>query len=165
MKCSVMKEVAGKDECPSEDWSGALKPNLQTQQLGSILEKPLQEGSNQNFWLLKGPVVEDRRDAQILDHNGLKKECGSSKLENWCTCVLKRMMKQQPRRSTTSDTSSTSWFPSNLAAVKWISSTCKLEGILFSSDGSRFFATLMQAVGSKNGLRSSCTSLHTRGKV
>lgn len=68
-----MKEVAGKDEGQSELWSGAMQPDLQTQQLGSILEKMLQKGSTQNLWFLKGPIVEDRRDAKVLASKWIKK--------------------------------------------------------------------------------------------
>lgn len=47
--------------------------DLQTQLLGSTLEKTLQEGSTQNLWFLKGPFVEDRRDAKVLGSKWMKK--------------------------------------------------------------------------------------------
>lgn len=54
-----MKEVAGKDEGQSQLRSS---PTCRLSSWVRTTEKTLQEGSTQNLWLLKGPVVEDRMD-------------------------------------------------------------------------------------------------------
>lgn len=95
------------------------------------------------------------------DKIGAWKDDGSDKV-NGCSYGLHLWVQHY---SKTSNMSSTSCFLSNPAAVKWISSACKLEVISFSSDRSRFYAILMQAVGDKDGQRSSRTSLDTGGKV